>query len=216
MKKQIFVSTFALLVACLAPLAATAEQVTFQANMPFTLVPDQFTLDLPKFDTSLGVLEGIEICVTASGSIEAEVDNLEPTGGTAEGEISGLVEIDSPAMQGIGFVLGGSNTFPADFMGSVSVDVDGTQTFAINPSDFGFFLAGSPGEQFSSLVDIETAEVFGDPAIMPDFQTGVVDSGVLKVTYTYSVPEPSSAMLLLVIGLGWTNCSRSRKSQAKR
>jgi len=119
-EKAIFVSTFALLASCLAPLAATADQVTFHADMPLTLVPDQFALDLPKFDTSLGVLEGVEICLTASGSIDADIDNIEPTGGTAQGEVNGLVEIDSPAMQGFGFVLAGSNTFPGDSMGTIS------------------------------------------------------------------------------------------------
>lgn len=200
-----------------ASLAGVCSAATIVQTKNFSFVPDgTAALTFNQFDTSIGTLTSITITtnVTKTGG-SLFVDNESAT--PASGNISQSVTINLTSLVGlvdagfspIGTGVAATSTYSASVgaddgdgpgVQSTGLDYDGTsfgptsnsQTKDVNSLAFGgyegtgTYVINAGGVQGFNTSAIGGAAVAIDPATA---------SGDVTITYTYTVPEPSSALL---------------------
>jgi len=210
--------------------SARAGAISFSAPFgPAAIFSPAATIPLDKFDGALGTLTSVTIQVeadTSGGTIAWDNEALIPSdvdlGIGAEVTAtapSALTAVAVPLQLGSGSVTADSDG-AADFIGQDSftlVGGTGSDTKSVTSSAAGvltFYTAAFVGETFDTDVEskistfLSTTGGFGPIESLP----GVFE-GTLTVTYNFTpVPEPSTALLLVVggLGLGWRKTRRRR------
>ncbi|MBN1555819.1 MAG: PEP-CTERM sorting domain-containing protein [Phycisphaerae bacterium] len=178
-----------------------------QVAIPITATGNGMVIQLNKFNSSLGNLTGIELyleCNAFSGVIKWDNESSSPThvtlgiGAEVTAEApDALTLIVLPLQEGDADVDADNDGDP-DFLGSDAFAItggSGNDTDSDNPADFDPYIgSGKFDVTISSVGKTQSGTTGGLNGEL--ISTAGEYSGLVRVTYTYDVPEPMTLALL--------------------
>lgn len=201
-----------------ASLAGICSGATIVQSQNFSFVPDGTSpLTFNQFDTSLGTLTSITITTNVTktgGSLFVDNESATPASGNISQSVtinltSSTVGLVDAGFSPIGTGVAATSTYAANVgaddgdgpgVQTTGPDYDGTnfgpisnsQTKNVNTAAFGGYQgSGTYGIDAGGVQGFNTSAI-GGAAVAIDPATV---SGDVTITYTYAVPEPTSALL---------------------
>lgn len=218
-----------LLLALASTGVSSAATISYEVNFGSSAIgTPQFSVNLPKFDPTILGYTLTEVTIRLDSSTSSNIllfDNEAASPGSVTLNVGTTVTataplitavVATPVQTGTGTVAA-DNDGAADYTGTDSFSVAGGSGSAFDTktstsgATLAVFTAGAPGETFATTIDnsiftgTSTSGIFG-----PTLPTAGNFDGKVTVTYTYTVPETSSALLG---GLGMLALLRRRRSR---
>ncbi|MGA3181690.1 MAG: choice-of-anchor E domain-containing protein [Verrucomicrobiota bacterium] len=193
------------------PAVADTESFTAaygSASAPFSVGGDDFPVNLafPQFDASLGDLTGIEVTLTTTGLLQADVSNVGAATTFSDAEASGTITVSGPDGEQSLLTL---TTTP--FSGSIAAGTPASPTYSLGPqtslslqsvsevpsSDFSAYEASGSGGSLEFPLDAAfDGSSSGNGPSSLSFAGDASAFGSVEVDYTYmaAVPEPGQLL----------------------
>lgn len=166
-----------------------------------TTVPKNFVTNFNQFNPALGTLTGVDIDFVYDFLLTL---NLGPDGGGGSGSAGGPIYINGfsdPAPTGTGNGTGNGGGPNQVLLLPFATNT----TYATTASLGGFVGVGTGSVEYA-------ASGFVSPPVGGSASLALQGTSSVKVTYTYSVPEPATAYLFGIGGVGLL--ARRRRSQS--
>ena len=164
----------------------------------FPTVGFPMDLALPKFDTSLGALTGIQITVTTDAILQADVFNIGPAAAFTGAYASGTIQVDGPngAASSVtlettpfsGSLATGTFSTPTYDLGPAATGV-GSGVSDVSPANFGLYEYSGGSPDWEASLDAAFASTFYSGTGGVFFGGRASAYGSVEVDYTYTAPE---------------------------
>ncbi|MBI9018510.1 MAG: PEP-CTERM sorting domain-containing protein [Phycisphaerae bacterium] len=210
--KSLFMKTLVigLAMAC----AANAATVSYSGSVVKQTTDWTDTVSIQKFDPALGTLNSIAFELT--GKVEGNVgyENLSPTASTIKMKLAALIVLQRPDTSDIWFVAPNDTVSESSSGFDQLADLDGdsgskfyglagrktSSTVSATAADIALFTGTTATDTIDLTVDATSASSgSGSGNLLLWFQTDAAAD--VKVTYDYTVPEPTTIGLLAVGGM---------------
>jgi hypothetical protein len=195
---------------------AKADQVTFMASVPLGPTNYNSSVSVSKFDPALGILNKVTFMLTGHVEGSAAFESLDAEPALVEMELAAEITLQRPDLSTLVVALplvatsDNASAFDGliDFGGASGKSYAGLantvseMSMSMNPLDLLLFTgpAGMPGNITLPVVAEGASTGSGAGNLLLQFATSA--SADVKVTYEYTVPEPATAGLTGLLGVG--------------
>jgi hypothetical protein len=216
------------------PASADTESFTVaygSASAPFAVNGDNFPINLtfPQFDASLGDLTDIQVTLTTTGFLLADVANTGAATTFTDAAATGTIAVSGPdgALSSVtltttafgGSIASGTTALPAHSLGP-QTSISGEGVSHVPLSAFPAYEAIGSGSSFNfPLNAVFNGSVSGQGASGVSFAGDASAYGSAEIDYSYvtNVPEPGQLLPLSVLCFGgWAMRNRLRRARASK
>jgi len=216
------------------PASADTESFTMtygSASAPFAVNGDNFPVifNFPQFDTALGELNDIQVTLTTTGFLLADVANTGAAATFSDAQATGTITLSGPdgAQSSLtltttpfsGSIASGTPATPAHSLG-LQISVSGQSVSHVPLSGFGAYEAvGSAGSFNFPLNAAFAGSPSGHGASGVSFAGDASAFGSIEIDYNYAttVPEPGQLLSLSLLYFGGlAGINRLRRTRSSK